>query len=128
MFQNCLGVRPPEQTDFAKVAQDLDFIVLHFLSAFLRRTAATAGEDQKWLLGIASGARQLLAAFGVNGPRNHLDNGETANSFYMLAIPADTAPARWDLYLRHHMAEEFSAPEMPSEAPGVSRQPKNCIW
>ena len=52
MFQNCLGVRPPEQTDFAIVAQDLDFIVLDFLSAFLRRTAATAGEDQKWLLGL----------------------------------------------------------------------------
>ena len=111
-----LGVRPPEQTDFAKVAQDLDFIVLHFLSAFLRRTAATAGEDQKWLLGIASGARQLLAAFGVNGPRNHLDNGETANSILMLALPADvTLHRQWDLYLRHHMAEEISAPEMPSE-------------
>ena len=110
-----LGVQPHEQTDFAKVALDLDFIVLNFFSAFLRRTAATAGEDQKRLLGIASGARQLLAAFGVNGPRNHLDNGETVNSFYMLAIPADTAPARWDLYLRHHMAEEISAPEMPSE-------------
>jgi hypothetical protein len=115
MFQNCLGMRPPEQTDFAKVAQDLDFIVLNFFSAFRRRTAATAGEDQKWLLGIASGARQLLAAFGVNGPRNHLDNEETANAVSMLVIPADTMLPPWDLYLRHHMAEEISATEMPRE-------------
>jgi hypothetical protein len=120
MFQNCLKVRPPEQTDFAKVALHLDVIVLNFFSTFLRRTAAPAGEDQKWLLGIARGARQLLASFSVNGPRNHLDNVETVNSVSMLAIPTDaTLHRRWDLYLRQHMAEEISAPEMPSERQAI---------
>ena len=116
MFRNCLGVRPPEQTDFAKVALDLDFIVLNFFSTFLQRTAAPAGDDQKRLLVIARRTRKLLASFGVNGPRNHLDNVETVNSILMLDIPADAAlQRRWDLYLRQHMAEEISAPEMPSE-------------
>jgi hypothetical protein len=86
MFQNCLGVRPPEQTDFAKVAQDLDFIVLNF-SVHSGGTAAPAEDRGLWIVG----ARQLLAAFGVNGPRNHLTIKKQPTGL-QLAIPAITFP------------------------------------
>ena len=73
-------------------------------------------------LGIASGARQLLAAFGVNRQRNHLDNGETANTVYMLALPADITPAQWDLYfaiiwLRKSVLLKCQANGMPPGRP-----------
>jgi hypothetical protein len=117
LFQKCRGVRPQEGTDFDKIAEDLNFITLWFFSAFLRRTAPTAGEDHKWCLLVAGLIRRLLAAFGVDGPLDHLNNAETVNSFYILGTLTD-AP-REDLYLRSKMAAEIGASEVPGETRAI---------
>ena len=50
LFQNCAGVRPSEETDYDKVAEELGLIAMWCVSACHQRMAPTSGEDQKWFL------------------------------------------------------------------------------
>jgi hypothetical protein len=115
LFHECRRVRRQNEADFDKIANDLDFIAQECISACRRRMAPTPGEDQKWLLGIASQAKRLLAAFGVNNLIDQPDN----NSVYLLGIPSDAPRHREDLYLRSKMAAEVGAAEVPDTSPAI---------
>jgi hypothetical protein len=76
------------------------------------KAAPTAGERQKMFRFVRAHATKLVAAFGLTRPHDHLDSDRTAEAIYALL---QSIPSNASLYLRHSMAQEIKASELPGE-------------
>jgi hypothetical protein len=110
IFQKIGSSGIQEGTDFAEIADQLDFIAQSYVSAYRRTMTATAGELQEWFRDLEHLAKDLLATCGVQGTLDPLTSN--AVNLLLYTVPTDVGIG---FNLRSALRAETHSPEVPSE-------------